>query len=100
MDALLDAAATGFAIDPVRDGKEPPLFLRAWFNGALVFDSHTPKKERKPQSVRIRKGANTLAVEVESNTTGATPAPDITITFTDTKTGTPITELLLDMDKK
>jgi formylglycine-generating enzyme required for sulfatase activity len=76
-----------------------PFVIRVWVNESLAFDSHLPEKERV-KSARIRKGANTVVVEWQSNVDGESAAESIAVQFNDAKTGKPLPDLLLDMQKK
>jgi hypothetical protein len=76
-----------------------PFVIRVWVNESLAFDSHLPEKERA-KSARINKGANTVVVEWQSNVDGESAAESIAVQFNDAKTGKPVPDLLLDMQKK
>jgi hypothetical protein len=87
-----------FSMNPPKEG-EVPFFVRVWVNDNRAFDSRLPEKERvKP--VRIRKGANTVVVEWQTNVDGGSAAESITVQFNDAKTGKPVPDLFFDMDKR
>jgi len=102
-DAVIDVRAVGaggrmLSLNPPDKG-EVAFFVYAWVNDKMAFDSHSPEKERaKP--VRLRKGANTVVVEWQSNATGASTAESVLVQFNDAKTGKPVNGLLFDMEKK
>jgi hypothetical protein len=78
---------------------EAPFLIRAWVNDILAFDSRLPEKERA-KSARLRKGANTVVVEWQTNVDGGSAAESIAVQFNDAKTGKPVPEVLFDMEKK
>ena len=68
-----------------------------WVNDAMAFDSHLPAEDRATP-VRLRKGANTVVVEWQSNADGETTAENVLVHFNDAKTGEPLRDLLFDME--
>jgi len=94
----VNADGREISMNPPKEG-EISFFVRAWVNEILAFDSRLPEKERA-KSARIRKGANTVVVEWQSNVDGGSAAEGIAVQFNDAKTGKPVPGLLLDMEKK
>ena len=78
---------------------EIPFHIRAWVNDSLAFDSRLPQKDRA-KSARLRKGANTVVVEWQTNVDGGSAAESIAVQFNDAKTGKPVPDLFFDMDKR
>ena len=79
---------------------------RIWINDALVYQSPIgqlpdPKDERnKPKTCRIRKGGNTMVVEVKQDDWPQCDAGVLIIQLLDAKDGKPAEGLIFDMDKK
>ncbi len=78
---------------------DAPFLIRAWVNDSLAFDSRLSEKERA-KSARLRKGANTVVVEWQTNVDGGSAAASIAVQFNDAKTGKPVPEVFFDMDKR
>ena len=79
---------------------------RVWINDALVYQSPIgqipdPKDERnKPKTCRIRKGGNTMVVEVKQDDWPQCDAGTLIIQLLDAKDGKPAEGLIFDVDKK
>jgi formylglycine-generating enzyme required for sulfatase activity len=102
-NAVVDVRAVSadgklLSMNPPEKG-EVPFFIRVWFNDHMTFDSRNPAEDRaKP--IRLRKGANTVVVEWQSNAHGKTSAGGVLLRFNDAKTDKPVPGLLFDMEQK
>ncbi len=94
----VNAEGRDLSMNPPTKG-EVPFFVRVWVNDILAFDSRLPKKDRA-KSARLRKGANTVVVEWQTNVDGGSAAESIAVQFNDAKTGKPVPDLFFDMDKR
>jgi hypothetical protein len=94
----VNAEGRGISMNPPEKG-DAPFLIRAWVNDSLTFDSRLPAKERA-KSARLRKGANTVVVEWQTNVDGGSAAESIAVQFNDAKTGKPVPEVFFDMDKR
>jgi hypothetical protein len=94
----VNAEGRGISMNPPEKG-DAPFLIRAWVNDILAFDSRLPEKERA-KSARLRKGANTVVVEWQTNVDGGSAAESIAVQFKDAKTGKPVPDLFFDMDKR
>ncbi|MBM4143067.1 MAG: formylglycine-generating enzyme family protein [Lentisphaerae bacterium] len=94
----VSAAGKEIPLNPTEKG-EIPFFISVWVNDKLAFDSRLPEQGRaKP--CRLRKGANALVVEWQSNADGETAGENVRVQFNDAKTGTPLPDLFFDMEEK
>jgi len=96
MSATCPEPAEGTEIIPAR--------VRVWLNEEVVFDSKLgpAASARSPAVYRVllRAGANSLVVACESLLDEPTVAGDVTLTLLDAESGKPLSELILDMNKR
>jgi len=98
------------ALEPMGQGKSPPRFtVRVWLNDDVVYDARSiePTKGKKGEEsdesgapVRIRKGINTMLVECQSEEAVPANPGNITVRFHDPEDGTPLGDLMFDMERR